>query len=497
MTMRKRPGSMEAAFLRSHLALSGLCPDVAAALEWRRELGARDGFCATAIPLSKVEGWRLEGDPSRLCHETGRFFSLEGIRVQTSHGPVKSWDQPIINQPEVGILGFLTKRFDGVLHFLTQAKREPGNVNQLQLAPTVQATWSNYTRVHKGRNTPYLSYFVNHARARVVLDQLHNEQASRFLGKRNRNVIVETSEDVEVLDGYRWLTLGQLKALLELQNVVNMDSRSVLSLIPLANLDTCANPDDFEPWAELDEPARALWLSTASTGREMSSMDEIVAWLDNLRLKHSLSIARVPLDGLRHWICDGESIRHESGGHFSVIGVSVRASCRETNAWSQPILHHPGLGLRGFLMRDVGGVPHFLARASLEPGSIHGMEIGPTISCSDASERRGGKLAPALLDLFLDADGEDVLYRRTHSEEGGRFHHFQNEYVILRAPQGLPHPGPGYRWMTLGQLLRLSRHGQLNMEARNILACLSVLPGAGRLAPGLHPEPRAAHAPAA
>jgi oxidase EvaA len=488
---------MEAEFLRSHLALSGLCPDMSSVLGWYRELGAMEGFSATPIPLSEVQGWRLTGDPSRLGHETGRFFTLEGIRVQTSHGPVKSWDQPIINQPEVGILGFLTKRFGGVLHFLTQAKREPGNVNQPQLAPTVQATWSNYTRVHKGKNTPYLSFFVNHARARVVLDQLHNEQASRFLCKRNRNVIVETTEDVEVLDGYRWLTLGQLKVLLGLPNVVNMDSRSVLSLIPLASLDARAAPDDFEPWALMDEPGRAFWLSSANTGREMSSMDEIVAWLDNLRLRRSLHISRVPLGGLRHWITDGESIRHDSDGHFSVIGVSVRASCRETHAWSQPILHHAGRGLRGFLTRDVGGVAHFLARASLEPGSLHGMEIGPTISCSDARERRGGRLAPALLDLFLDADGEDVLYRCVHSEEGGRFHHFQNEYMILRSPHGLPHPGPCYRWMTLGQLLRFSRHGKLTMEARNLLACLSVLPGAGRLAPDIHPQPRAANIPAA
>ena len=31
------------------------------------------------------------------------------------------WKQPIINQPEIG-LGFITKEFNGILHFLVQAK---------------------------------------------------------------------------------------------------------------------------------------------------------------------------------------------------------------------------------------------------------------------------------------------------------------------------------------------------------------------------------------
>src|SRR5690349_14894378 len=68
--------------------------------------------------------------------------------------------QPIINQPEVGILGILAKEFDGVPHFLMQAKVEPGNPRPLMLSPTVQATRSNYTQVHKGAQVKYLEYFV-------------------------------------------------------------------------------------------------------------------------------------------------------------------------------------------------------------------------------------------------------------------------------------------------------------------------------------------------
>lgn len=475
---RRRPGDMEAMFLRSHLLLDGPLGTFENAYAWYLDQLALDGFTTWPAGLGQLEGWRFEGQPLRLAHESGRFFSLEGIRVETSHGPMKSWDQPIVNQPEIGILGFLTKRFEGVPHLLVQAKREPGNVNCLQLAPTVQATWSNYTRVHKGRNIPYLEYFTSNAKARVLLDQLHNEQASRFLGKCNRNMIVETNEDVTVREGFRWMTLGQLKALLHLPNIVNMDTRSVLSLIPLANLDAGGAAEGHGADPDLDENGEKWLLSSTQACRALSTMDEIVAWLYNLRARSSLDVTRIPLDAMRYWSMGPEGIRHESGMHFSIIGLRVEACCRETRCWSQPILHHSGRGLRGFLAREINGVLHLLSRACIGPGSIHGMEIGPSVSCSDALARRGTKLAPGLLDLFLEPDPAAILYRCVQSEEGGRFHHFENEYVILRAPAGLPHPGPNYRWLTLGQLLRLSRHGQLNIEARNLLACICVLPGA-------------------
>ena len=43
--------------------------------------------------------------------------------------------------------------------YLLQAKAEPGNINKIQISPTVQATKSNYTRVHGGKEIPYLRYF--------------------------------------------------------------------------------------------------------------------------------------------------------------------------------------------------------------------------------------------------------------------------------------------------------------------------------------------------
>lgn len=80
------------------------------------------------------------------------FFSIDGIRIATNYLDVSTWDQPIINQPEIGFLGFITKKIGGVVHFLAQAKIEPGNLNIVQLSPTLQATRSNLCRYMEERN---------------------------------------------------------------------------------------------------------------------------------------------------------------------------------------------------------------------------------------------------------------------------------------------------------------------------------------------------------
>ena len=108
------------------------------------------------IPLTELKGWNYRDD--RIRHESGKFFSIDGIRINTNYRDVAEWDQPIINQPEMGFLGFIVKKFDGVIHFLMQAKIEPGNLNVVQLSPTLQATRSNYTRVHGGKSPYYLEY---------------------------------------------------------------------------------------------------------------------------------------------------------------------------------------------------------------------------------------------------------------------------------------------------------------------------------------------------
>ena len=60
----------------------------------------------------EMKKWEFDPVSGNLCHESGKFFSIEGVRVQTNWGNIHEWEQPIINQPEIGFLGFITKKVE-------------------------------------------------------------------------------------------------------------------------------------------------------------------------------------------------------------------------------------------------------------------------------------------------------------------------------------------------------------------------------------------------
>jgi oxidase EvaA len=454
--------------------------------EWLDGQRRHQHLAVRRIPIGAMDQWRLGGTPLVLGHQSGRFFTVEGTHVETDVGPVRAWDQPIIRQPEIGILGIITRVFDGVRHFLMQAKVEPGNINGVQLSPTVQATRSNYTRVHGGHTPLYLDYFLDSTRARVLVDQLQSEQGSRYLRKQNRNMIVEVDEDVPAGERFCWMTLAQIKELLKRPNLVNMDTRTVLACLPLLGRGPLVpgdDPSEEPPLLIGDLPlgpfAQELLASVLDHPRPAHPMHELLHWLTDLRARHDLTLAPRPLDRLAHWRLDEMGVHHESGRYFSVIAVEVESGVREVRRWQQPLIAHDGHGLNGFVLQRVNGALHFLVRACIYPGNVSLFELGSTVSRSNAEDQFGKPGAPPFLDLFRDPPPDQVRYDAVQSEEGGRFYQYQNRYMIIELPEGLPvEEPPTHRWMTLGQIQDLLVHGYFNIEARNLLACLDLCHGA-------------------
>ncbi len=180
--------------------------------------------------LSESSFWLYDEKTGRIHNQNRSFFEISGMRC----GEV---EQPIILQDEIGYLGILAKEINGTLHFLMQAKIEPGNINKIQISPTIQATKSNFTQKHGGNKPAYLDYFVQADKHTIIVDQIQSEQSSRFYKKRNRNIVLYVEDEVEVLPSHKWITLHQLKQLMHYDNLVNMDTRTVLSCLPLAMLD--------------------------------------------------------------------------------------------------------------------------------------------------------------------------------------------------------------------------------------------------------------------
>lgn len=475
MSSANLPKWREIAFLRSALAPAGV-GTTDEFLDWFAARGAANNFEVQRVPISSLEGWRVESQTGNVVHESGRFFRIEGIEVVTNFGPTPTWSQPIINQPEIGILGFLVQEIDGVLHFLVQAKMEPGNVNLVQVSPTVQATHSNFTQVHGGSRPPYLEYFLDAGRAQIMVDQLQSEQGARFLKKRNRNMIVRipSDESIRIGDDFLWLTLGQLAQLLQRDNVVNMDTRTVLSSVRFAGL---GSRESLAPLDAADQPfaEAVLGSAMADSDKALNDFDSAVSWFTRMRVEFALETRSVPLKSLDAWEYDGQTVHHRDGHYFTVIGVSAVASNREVGSWQQPLIESAKGGVIAFICQRHNGILHFLIQARVEPGNFDGVEMAPTLQCTPSNhERRDASDLPPFFNEVMSAPPEQIRYDSLQSEEGGRFYHDQNRYLVLEVDEQDRLEVPAnYLWMTIRQLKEFIRFNNLlNIEARGLIACL-------------------------
>ncbi len=467
----------EQEFLKSAHGGDSKIGDINAILEWVRAQNDRVEVEVERIAFKDMTHWGFDALSGSLRHDSGRFFSIDGIQVSTNWGTISSWNQPIINQPEIGYLGFIVKRINGVLHFLVQAKIEPGNVNHVQISPTIQATRSNYTQVHKGRKPLYLEYFRNVKSDNVLLDQLQSEQGARFLMKRNRNIIINVDEDIPVYDNFEWLTLQQIKTLMRFDNLVNMDTRTVISGIQFSDPSvTCT--DALRYLADSTETAKFEYESLKSvvtTEGAVHSINGIIHFLTDIKSRYDLIVDRIPLNDVKQWAVLPDEISRGDGKYFKVIGVNVAISNREIMSWQQPMIQPSQPGICAFVCKKINGILHLIVQAKLECGNRDIVELAPTVQCLTGDYRQPDSQPVPFLDYILGVSREQVVVDCLQSEEGGRFYREQNRNILVIADESFPDKLPDhYIWMTLNQLFYFNRfNNYLNIQARNLLAAIA------------------------
>jgi oxidase EvaA len=413
--------------------------------------------------FKELKDWAFVNNFEALKHVSNRFFSIIGIDVYTNFGTINQWNQPIINQPEIGYLGFITKEIEGVLYFLLQAKIEPGNVNYVQLSPTLQATKSNYSRVHKGKSPDYLDYFVNAKSSQIVLDQLQSEQGARFFRKRNRNIIIHIEEEIELKSNFIWLTLGQIKHLMQEDNLINMDTRTVISGIP------------FEKSDKFD--IQNVFLQSYFAKKSLFTFDELIKFITDRKCQLELNVNIISLSQTNGWIIEDHQIRHEQHKYFKVIPASVTINNREVMNWSQPMIEPAQEGICAFVCKKINGVLHFIVQAKLEVGNFDIVELAPTVQCLTGNYRtEGGLDTLPFLKYVLETPKDRIFFDTLQSEEGGRFYKEQNRNMIVFADDFVTEELPeNYIWMTLHQLQTFIKfNNYLNIQARSLIAAITL-----------------------
>lgn len=461
-------------FFKSALTKDSETMPSAKVLHWINEKNNETKYNINQIPLDKLKLWNFDNISGNIIHESGSFFSIEGIEVTTNWGKIQSWQQPIINQPEIGFLGILTKKINGILHFLLQAKIEPGNINIVQLSPTLQATKSNYTKAHKGNAPLFLEYFNGSKKVEILLDQLQSEQGARFLKKRNRNIIIQIDEDIDVPDNFVWLTLGQIKGLIQHNNIVNMDTRTVISGIPYGTKD--AGTVKFFSNLSNNIVNESLLNSILIGDLSYKNIDDIISWITRLKINYFIEIKKIPLKALDNWAYNGMSIMHKDKKYFSVIGVNVEIGNREVISWDQPMIKPAQEGIIAFLVKEINGVYHFLVQAKLEAGNYDILELAPTVQCLTGNYRTGeNEYSVPFINDVLGATPDRIWISTYQSEEGGRFFKEQNLNRIVEVKDEFPIDIPeNYCWMTLNQLLTFIKfNNYVNIAARSLISAIS------------------------
>ncbi len=415
------------------------------------------------ITLEECSPWFYDDEQGCIRNAENTFFQIYGMRY--FDGDECILEQPVIVQDEIGFLGIITCKIDGTWHYLMQAKIEPGNVNVVQISPTLQATKSNFTGKHGGRIPEYLDRFLHVDPKDIIVDQIQSEQSSRFLKKRNRNVIVMVRQPVPETEYHRWMTLKQIKQFMRRDNMVNMDTRTVLSCIPYVLM----GQDSDVPFRNKSYFYKSAWNLNRKT------IVELYNGINNYKMLSEKRVELTRMDSLGSWKMKDGVFACDHDHPFRVIFCDIMIEGREVTRWRQPLFASNGKAVFGLICCDDDGILKFLVKLRPEPGCFDGIEIGPTVQREYSTGYTSGDAIESFFAASLE-EGRGILIDTVLSEEGGRFYQEENRNVILSVDKNdITELPPGYVWSDYGTLNILTQiNNCLNIQLRNLLSLLEL-----------------------
>lgn len=410
--------------------------------DWFLKQRGNSDMQVETINLKSCTPWRIQN--GTLSRPDGRFFSI----FQS--------DSLYIDQPEIGLLSFVLVENTSEPRIIVQAKDEPGNIGFTQLAPTVQATLSNFSQVHGGLATKYLdSAHPEFTEAEVISDSLQSEHGSRFWKKRNRNVIVSTAVEPQLEQNYFLSPVSELLKLLTRDFAVNTDSRSVLVCSPWNRLVS----KDKAPFKneESNKWSNRLAISYNGTAK---GFENAQAMLARIRSNQSASGGPplVPFDNST----ENSSIITNKNQHINFVRVT--SGSREVANWNQPLFRVDGEDAQILLSRNTIDSIEFLLRAKPEPGLRSSVEFCVTREINNQPGVIKPDLSPGSVNDWIENQIEtaETILQVRQSDEGGRFNQAISTYKICllqdqegARPAEIDFEAEGYVWVNLRAIQKL------------------------------------------
>ena len=282
------------------------------------------------------------------------------------------------------------------------------------------------------------------------------------------------NEEVPLFENYTWLTLGQLKLLTQIENLVNMDTRTVISGIPMGIFDPQII-DLFSYLGTFSFNGNRMIKSALDSSDNFNSIEQIITFMTEIKSGNSLDITKIPLSHMSDWQITDTEIKRKDNRFFKIIGVDVEISNREVLSWSQPMVEPAQEGICAFVCREINEKLHFAVQTKFECGNYDIVEFAPTVQTITGDYRNVKKSIP-FLEYILSVPKEKIYLDTIQSEEGGRFYKEQNRNMIVIGGDEIPIELPeNFIWMTLYQLgIFIKYNNYLNIQARNLIASITL-----------------------
>lgn len=391
----------------------------------------------------------------QLVHDTGKFFSIKGIVAGDIPGAIYDSEAVMIDQPEVGWLGFIVRPGPDGIEWLGNAKTEPGNIGGTQLAPSIQATRSNYLRAHGGRATKFLDLFQN--AKTFVSDAPNSEQGTRFLWKFNRNSVLILPQgalsDLADSPQWSWCSSAAMRDILADDYAINTDARSVISTAPWALLSS------GKPLFSAPVLAKSYHHPRPAVSEQLQKKIGPVGY------QHIAQWQNVLLDDLKNHTLTDLSLCDDQGNEVvTCFDISVKG--REVDNWCQPFLMQCKIADHVLYMRVTDDGAEFFVRVYRELGFARRREYGP----STHSEYE----TPVEMHNWETTAPNSQIISIHQSDEGGRFMHADAAYRVVLVENSTSRKSyPFGTWVTLFTLEKLvAKAGSTTNELRSVISLL-------------------------
>lgn len=127
-------------------------------------------------------------------------------------------------------------------------------------------------------------------------------------------MIMIVNEEFEVYPNFRWMTLGQIKKLMRIDNLVNMDTRTVLSGIPLLTYGISnEGKHEIRKYFKDETLFRSIF-----EANPQETLPCIYQKLNNYKMFIDVKLATVPLNQLADWKVDERGITCKKQADFMV-----------------------------------------------------------------------------------------------------------------------------------------------------------------------------------